>query len=66
MVTLHLALYQRRALLVLVVLCVLAYLPIQVQYGPRFSRVLERAGGRGSVAENALSAHVIAAEQGDS
>lgn len=41
-VTLYLALYQRRALLVLLVLGVLAYLPIQAYYGSQFSRVLER------------------------
>jgi O-antigen ligase len=41
-VTLYLALYQRRALLVLLVLGIVAYLPIQAHYGAQLSRVLER------------------------
>jgi O-antigen ligase len=41
-VALYLALYQRRALVVLLVLGVLAYLPIQANYAPQLSRVLER------------------------
>jgi O-antigen ligase len=41
-VALYLGLYQRRALLVLLVLGVLAYLPIQAHFGAQLSRVLER------------------------